>query len=58
MLFHKGHVYGLDGSAFVCFDPETGERNWRADGYGNLGNDDWNFPGHAAEERLVLFKVG
>jgi hypothetical protein len=32
MLFHKGHVYGLDGSAFVCFDPETGERNWRADG--------------------------
>jgi len=26
---------GFDGSAFVCFDPETGERNWRADGYGN-----------------------
>ncbi len=35
MVFHKGHVYGFDGSAFVCFDPETGERNWRADGYGN-----------------------
>jgi len=24
-FFHKGHVYGFDGSAFVCFGPETGE---------------------------------
>jgi outer membrane protein assembly factor BamB len=35
MVVHKGRVYGFDGSAFVCFDPESGESNWRAGGYGN-----------------------
>ena len=35
MVFHKGHIYGFDGSSVVCFDPESAESNWRANGYGN-----------------------
>jgi len=35
MVFHRGNLYGFDGSVFVCIDPDTGKSRWRAHDYGN-----------------------
>jgi hypothetical protein len=35
MVLHKDFLYGFDGSAFVCIDPNAGNMRWRAHGYGN-----------------------
>ena len=36
VVLHQGHIYGFDGSVFVCADAETGKTNWRASAnYGN-----------------------
>jgi outer membrane protein assembly factor BamB len=35
MVAYQGSVYGLDDGVFVCIDPETGERRWKAGRYGH-----------------------
>lgn len=34
-VFHDGYIYGFDGGIFVCIDPATGERCWKAGRYGH-----------------------
>ncbi|MCC9599251.1 PQQ-like beta-propeller repeat protein [Stieleria sp. JC731] len=34
-VYHKGNIYGFDGSVFACIDAETGERQWKRGRYGN-----------------------
>ena len=33
-VIHEGYIYGFDGNRFVCFDIETGERQWAGKRYG------------------------
>lgn len=35
VIVHGGFVYGLDDGVFVCLDPSTGERRWKAERYGH-----------------------
>ena len=35
LIAHEGSVYGLDDGVFVCLDPQTGERRWKAGRYGH-----------------------
>jgi|CXWL01.1.fsa_nt_gi outer membrane protein assembly factor BamB len=35
LIAHEGSVYGLDDGVFVCLDPLTGERRWKAGRYGH-----------------------
>jgi outer membrane protein assembly factor BamB len=35
MIAFEGSVYGLDDGVFVCLDPATGERRWKAGRYGH-----------------------
>lgn len=35
LIAYEGSVYGLDDGVFVCLDPETGERRWKAGRYGH-----------------------
>ena len=35
MILFEGSVYGLDDGVFVCLDPETGERRWKAGRFGH-----------------------
>jgi len=35
LITHEGSVYGLDDGVFVCLDPQTGERRWKAGRYGH-----------------------
>lgn len=35
LISHEGSVYGLDDGVFVCLDPQTGERRWKAGRYGH-----------------------
>ncbi len=35
MVVHDGHAYGFDGNVFTCIALDTGQRRWRASGYGN-----------------------
>jgi outer membrane protein assembly factor BamB len=32
-VFHKGHVYGFDGTIFACVDLKTGKRLWKEGRY-------------------------
>lgn len=35
MVFHGGHVYGLDDGVLTCLDPAGGERRWKGGRYGH-----------------------
>lgn len=35
LIAYEGSVYGLDDGVFVCLDPLTGERRWKAGRYGH-----------------------
>ncbi|HQZ18405.1 MAG TPA: PQQ-like beta-propeller repeat protein [Vicinamibacteria bacterium] len=35
MVLFEGSVYGLDDGVFVCLDPDTGERRWKAGRFGH-----------------------
>lgn len=35
VVYHEGHLYGLDDGTLVCLDPATGERRWRDGRYGH-----------------------
>lgn len=35
VVFHKGHIYGLDERILTCVDVETGERKWKRGRYGH-----------------------
>ncbi len=35
LVVHKGHIYGFDGSLFVCVKLEDGKKTWRERGFGN-----------------------
>ena len=35
LVVHKGHLYGFDGSVFVCVNLENGKKKWGERGYGN-----------------------
>ncbi len=35
MILFEGSIYGLDDGVFVCLDPDTGERRWKAGRFGH-----------------------
>lgn len=35
MVFHDGHIYGLDDGIFTCLEAETGQRKWKKGRYGH-----------------------
>ena len=33
LVFHDGHIYGLDETMLVCLEPNTGRKQWKEGRY-------------------------